>query len=386
MYKITTLNKISETGLSVLDPKRFAISTDEKDPDGIILRSFAMHDMELAPSLKGIARAGAGVNNVPIEKCTERGIVVFNTPGANANAVKELVVAALLLASRKIAQGITWAQSLKGQEDVAALVEKGKAAFVGPEIMGKKLGVIGLGAIGVLVANAASDLHMNVVGHDPFVSVDSAWAISTNVHKASSVDEIIETCDYITIHVPYNKETKGMINASLLSRVKPGARILNFSRGELVDNAAMVEALKSGRVQTYVTDFPVDMLLGLEGVVPIPHLGASTPESEENCAMMASQQLRDYLEYGNIKNSVNFPNCEMPFSGRKRVCVPHRNVPSVISSITAALGNRKINIDNMLNKSRGDYSYTMIDVDQDDLTGVAEELAALDGVIAVRII
>ena len=386
MYKIATLNKISDTGLSVLDKNKFAISSDEQNPDGAILRSFSMHEMELPSSLKCVARAGAGVNNIPLDKCSEQGIVVFNTPGANANAVKELVIAGLLLSSRKISQGITWAQTLKGQDGVAALVEKGKGAFVGPEIMGKKLGVIGLGAIGVLVANAASALKMDVVGFDPFLSVDAAWSVSTRVQKAKSVEEIIETCDYISIHVPFNKDTKGMINAETLANVKPGVRILNFSRGELVDNAAIIEALASGKVDTYVTDFPVDELLGVDGVIPVPHLGASSPESEENCAYMAALELRDYLEHGIIKNSVNFPNCDMPYTGRTRICVPHKNIPSVISAITTAVGKKNINIDNMMNKSRGDYAYTMLDVDQGDLVGLEAELMAVEGVISVRII
>jgi len=386
LYKIATLNKISDTGLSVLDKNKFAISSDEQNPDGAILRSFSMHEMELPSSLKCVARAGAGVNNIPLDKCSEQGIVVFNTPGANANAVKELVIAGLLLSSRKISQGITWAQTLKGQDGVAALVEKGKGAFVGPEIMGKKLGVIGLGAIGVLVANAASALKMDVVGFDPFLSVDAAWSVSTRVQKAKSVEEIIETCDYISIHVPFNKDTKGMINAETLANVKPGVRILNFSRGELVDNAAIIEALASGKVDTYVTDFPVDELLGVDGVIPVPHLGASSPESEENCAYMAALELRDYLEHGIIKNSVNFPNCDMPYTGRTRICVPHKNIPSVISAITTAVGKKNINIDNMMNKSRGDYAYTMLDVDQGDLVGLEAELMAVEGVISVRII
>ena len=386
MHKITTLNKISDTGLSVLDPSKFAISDNEKNPDAMILRSFSMHDMELPSSLKCVARAGAGVNNIPLDKCSEQGVVVFNTPGANANAVKELVLAGLLLSSRKITQGVAWAQGLKGQDGVAALVEKGKGAFVGPEIMGKKLGVIGLGAIGVLVANAANALKMDVMGYDPFLSVDAAWSVSTHVQKAASIDEIIESCDYITIHVPFNKDTKGMFNNETLARVKPGVRILNFSRGELVDNAAMIEALASGAVNTYVTDFPVDEMLGVEGVIPVPHLGASTPESEENCAQMAAQEMRDYLEHGIIRNSVNFPNCDMPYSGRKRICVPHKNIPSVIGAITTMLGNKKINIDNMMNKSRGDYAYTMVDVDNGDLAGIEAELMAVEGIISVRIV
>jgi len=387
MYKIATLNKISETGLASLDAAQFAISADEQNPDGIILRSFSMHDMELPASLLCVARAGAGVNNIPLDKCSELGVVVFNTPGANANAVKELVLASLLLSSRKIAQGIAWAQNLKGQEGVAALVEKGKAAFVGPEIMGKKLGVIGLGAIGNLVANAASAIGMEVIGFDAFLSVDAAWNLNPSVKKAAKMDEIIENCDYITIHVPFNKDTKGMFNAELFARVKKGLRLLNFSRGELVDNAALVEAIASGAVDSYVTDFPTEELLGVDGVIPVPHLGASTPESEENCAQMAAKELRDYLLHGNIKNSVNFPNCELPYAGRKRVCIAHKTAANVIVDVTTVLNEQKIGIADMISKNRGDYAYTIIDIDQDqDASALEAELIKVDSVIMVRIV
>ena len=386
MYKIATLNKISDTGLSVLDASKFAISADEKNPDGVILRSFSMHEMELPGSLSCVARAGAGVNNIPLDKCSEKGIVVFNTPGANANAVKELVLASLLLSSRKITQGVAWAQGLKGQADVAALVEKGKAAFVGPEAMGKKLGVIGLGAIGILVANAASALGMEVIGYDPFLSVQAAWNAEPCVKLAANIDEIAENCDYITVHVPYNKDTKGMVNAEMFGKMKKGVRILNFSRGELVNNADMIAALSDGVVDTYVTDFPVDELLGVDGVIPVPHLGASTPESEENCAQMAAKELRDYLMCGNIKNSVNFPNCEMPCTGHKRICIAHKNQANVIVDVTTALNAKQIGIVDMANKTRGDYAYTMIAVDQAELAAIETSLAAIDGVIRVRIV
>ena len=386
MFKIQTLNKISELGLSNLPKERFTVSSDIADPDGIVLRSASMHEMELPKSLLAVARAGAGVNNIPIDRCSEKGIVVFNTPGANANAVKEIVIASLLISSRKITQGVAWAQSLNGQTGVAALVEKGKAEFVGPEIAGKKLGVIGLGAIGVLVANAAVSLGMEVMGYDPFLSVDAAWKISRAVIKAPSVDAILEQCDYITIHVPYSNDTKGMLNEVALSKAKPGVRILNFSRGELVDNKAVVSAVKSGQVGCYVTDFPTEELLGIENIVTIPHLGASTPESEENCATMAVSQIRDYLENGNIKNSVNFPNCELPGIAKRRICVMHQNIPGIIGPITTAIAGKNINIDNMINKSKGNYAYTLIDVDRSELGGVEAELMSLSGVISVRVI
>jgi D-3-phosphoglycerate dehydrogenase len=345
-----------------------------------------MHDMTLPASLKAVARAGAGVNNIPIDKCSEQGIVVFNTPGANANAVKELVIAGLLISSRRVTDGINWAQSLQGQTDVAKLVEKGKADFVGPEIMGKKLGVIGLGAIGVLVANACNALGMEVYGFDPFVSVDSAWAISRGVNKAASLDEIYANCDYITVHVPFNKDTKGMIGDESIGKMKDGVRVLNFARGELVDNEAIKKAVGSGKVSFYVTDFPNEELLGIKNIITIPHLGASSPESEENCAAMAAMELKDFLESGSIKNSVNFPNCEVPYTGRKRICVTHRNVPSVLSALTAVFSNIKINIDNMTNKSKGDYAYTVIDIDATDMNGAENDLKKVDGVISIRVI
>lgn len=386
MYKITTLNKISDTGLAAINNSDFVISSDEKNPDGIILRSFDMHTMELPKSLKCVARAGAGVNNIPIDKCTEQGIVVFNTPGANANAVKELVIAALMMSSRKIFEGINWAQSLAGQTDVAKLIEKGKGDFVGPEISGKTLGVIGLGAIGILVANAAHSLGMNVIGYDPFMSVEAAWSISRSVQKAASLDEIYEKSDYIAIHVPFNKETKNMINEETLAKCKDGVRIINIARGELVDNTAIKAAVASGKVACYVTDFPNEEVLGVKGIITIPHLGASSPESEENCAQMAAAELKDFLLCGNIKNSVNLPNCEMPWTDKTRICIIHKNIPNMINSVTAAVAKKNINIDNMLNKSKGDYSYTMLDVDNAEISGVEDELMSVDGIVSVRVI
>ncbi len=386
MYKILALNKIAACGTDELPKDRFSIALEEKDPDGIILRSFSMHDMELPASLKAVARAGVGVNNIPIDKCSEKGIVVFYAPGANANAVKELVIGALMLSSRKIYQGINYAQGLKGQTGVAATVEKGKADFVGPEIMGKKLGVIGLGAIGVLVANVCNALGMDVYGYDPYLSVDAAWNLSRGVRKAKSVDSIISECDYITVHVPLNKDTKNMFNAEAFAKMKKGVRLLNFSRGELVDNEAVKAAVASGQVAVYVTDFPSEDILGVDNIITIPHLGASTPESEDNCAVMAAIELREYLEYGNIKNSVNFPDCELPFTGKKRFCVMHKNIPNVVGPLTTALAVKNINIDNMINKSKGEYAYTMIDVDQTEVGDAYEELQKVDGVISVRVI
>ena len=310
MHNILCLNKISPLGTDRLG-ENYTYAAEIENPEGILVRSAAMHDMELPNSLLAIARAGAGVNNIPVEKCAEAGIVVFNTPGANANAVKELVLAALLLTSRKIVPAIEWAQTLKGTADISKQVEKGKSAFAGPEILGKKLGVIGLGAIGVLVANAAQTLGMQVYGFDPFLSVDAAWNLSSDIVKAASVDEIFEKCDYITIHVPLNDSTRGLIGADALKKVKKGVRVLNFSRGALVDTDAMLAALADGTVAAYATDFPDDALLGVENVIAIPHLGASTPESEDNCAVMAAEELKDYIENGNIRNAVNFPNISM---------------------------------------------------------------------------
>ncbi len=361
MYQIQTLNKISKKGLAVLD-SNYNCADEIDNPDGIILRSYKMHDMELPESLRAVARAGAGVNNIPIDKCTDAGIVVFNTPGANANAVKELVIAALLLSSRKIVQGIEWAKTLAGEGDaVGALVEKGKSNFVGPEIEGKTLGVVGLGAIGVRVANAAHHLGMDVVGFDPYLSVDAAWHLTRFAHKANSLDEVLQKADYITIHVPSTPSTKGMFNSEAFANMKKGSRLLNFSRGDLVDETDVQEALENGALATYITDFASEALLKNDKVICMPHLGASTPESEENCAVMAANEIKDFLENGNIKNSVNFPNCDMGKKTGDRITILHKNVPSMIKKITDVLDS--VNIANMLNKSKGDNAYTMIDVD-----------------------
>ncbi len=384
MFNIQTLNKISKKGLSVLDAN-YNIADEIENPDGIILRSFKMHDMELPKSLRAVARAGAGVNNIPIEKCTENGVVVFNTPGANANAVKELVLAGLFLASRKIVNGIEWVKTLKGEGDnISSLVEKGKSNFAGPEIYGKTLGVVGLGAIGVRVANDAHHLGMNVVGYDPFLSVDAAWNLTRFAHKANSLDELLETADYITVHIPATPTTKGMFNSEAFAKMKKGARLLNFSRGELVDEKDLIEALDNGDLAAYITDFGSDDLIGREDVVCMPHLGASTPESEENCAVMAAAEIKDFLENGNIKNSVNFPNCDMGVAHGDRVTILHKNVPSMLKNITDAFSS--VNISNMLNKSKGDNAYTMIDIDGKCDNSIIKELENMADVIKVTLL
>lgn len=386
MHKILCLNKISPIGTDRLGAN-YEFSTEMQNPEGILVRSAAMHDMELPKELLAIARAGAGVNNIPIPKCSENGIVVFNTPGANANAVKELVLAALLMTSRKIIPAVDWAKTLKGNgKEVSKMVEKGKGAFAGPEIMGKKLGVIGLGAIGVLVANAAHRLGMQVYGFDPFLSVDAAWHLSSSIEKAASMDDIFTKCDYITVHVPLNNETRGLIGADALAKTKDGVRILNFSRGELVDTDAILPMLANGHVAAYATDFPDDALIGVENVLAIPHLGASTPESEDNCAVMAVDEMKDYLENGNITNSVNFPAISMPRDAQTRICIAHRNIPNTIGSFTALCGEANINIENMLSKSRGDWAYTILDVSNDVDPPMIEKLEALDPVVRARVI
>lgn len=384
MYQIQTLNKISKKGLAVLD-SNYNCADEIENPDGIILRSYKMHDMELPKSLRAIARAGAGVNNIPIDKCTDAGIVVFNTPGANANAVKELVIAALLLSSRKIVQGIEWAKTLAGEGDaVGSLVEKGKSNFVGPEIEGKTLGVVGLGAIGVRVANAAHHLGMDVVGFDPYLSVDAAWHLTRFAHKANSLDEVLEKADYITIHVPSTPSTKGMFNSEAFANMKKGSRLLNFSRGDLVDETDVQEALENGTLAAYVTDFASEALLKNDKVICMPHLGASTPESEENCAVMAATEIKDFLENGNIKNSVNFPNCDMGKKTGDRITILHKNVPSVIKKITDILDS--VNIANMLNKSKGDNAYTMIDIDGKCDTALTAAISEMPEVIKVTLL
>ncbi len=386
MFKIKTYNKISKSGLEVFDDK-YTIGDEVENADGAIVRSAALHDEEFPETLQAIARAGAGTNNIPIEKCSEQGIVVFNTPGANANAVKELVIVGLLISSRRVISGIEWAKTLKGEGDaVGKLVEKGKGAFAGPEIKGKKLGVIGLGAIGVMVANAANHLGMTVYGYDPYLSVKSAWNLNHNAVYINDINEIFANCDYITIHVPLTDSTKNLINADTIARCKNGVRILNFSRAALVNDADLKAALESGKVASYVTDFPTDDVLGADGVIAIPHLGASTPESEDNCASMAAKELMDYIENGNIVNSVNLPEVTMPRSGENRICVIHKNIPNILTQITGVFAGDGVNIENLLNKSRGDYAYTMLDTGAADVAAVVEEIKAIDGIIKVRAI
>ncbi len=386
MYNIQTLNKIAACGTDLLDKSKYAFGDDIANPDAILVRSAAMHDMELGSNLLAIARAGAGVNNIPIDKCSEKGVVVFNTPGANANAVKELIICALLLSSRKIPASMEWIKTLKGKGDeVGKLVEKGKSQFVGPEIMGKKLGVIGLGAIGVLVANAAAALGMEVYGADPFLNVEHALKLSGKVHYVKSNKEIFEQCDYITLHVPATAETKGMINAEAIASMKKSVRLLNFSRDALIDETAVINALDNGGMACYVTDFATDALIGHENVITLPHLGASTPESEDNCAVMACNEIRDYIERGDIKNSVNLPNMEMVITGSAKICVIHKNVEGVINNITAPISAAGMNIENMQSKSKNDYAYTCLDV-SGNTSGIEDKLKAVENVVGVRVI
>lgn len=383
MFKIQTLNKISSIGLNLLPGEDYEHASEIVNPDAILVRSQNMLDMKLPESLKAVARAGAGVNNIPVSICSERGIVVFNTPGANANAVKELVFTALLLSSRRVYEGIAWAKSLAGQKDVAKTVEKEKSKFIGPELKDKKLGVIGLGAIGVMVANDAEALGMDVTGYDPYLSVESAWGLSRSIKKALSLDNLIAESDYITLHLPLNDKTRNMLNNQKFNIMKKGVRILNFSRGELVNNADLKTVIAEGIVEVYVTDFPDDDLVKMDKVIPVPHLGASTPEAEDNCAVMAVNQLKDFLENGNIKNSVNFPECILPRSAEKRLIIANKNIPNIIGQITPILAEKNINITEMLNKSKGDYAFNIIDIDScaDD---VIAKLKTIHGVIMVR--
>lgn len=385
MYEILKLNEISKVAGTVFNGD-YNLVKESANPDGIVLRSFNMHEYDIPSSVLCVGRAGAGVNNIPLDKCAEKGIVVFNTPGANANAVKELVLCGLFLAGRKIVDGINWASTLKGKgAEVAKLAEKGKSNFVGKEIMGKTLGVIGLGAIGVLVANAASALGMNVLGYDPYISIDGAWHLNHKVEKATDINDIFKKSDFITLHVPLNDSTRGEINADTIALMKRGAAVLNFARGELVDSKAMLDAVASGKISRYVTDFPSDEMLGVENVVVIPHLGASTPEAEDNCAVMVAHQMRDFLENGNVTNSVNFPACKLPrINGCFRVTVIHKNVKNVLNSVTGIVSGKGVNIANMLSQAKGDYAYLILDLDEalDDAT--IKEIESLEPVIRVR--
>lgn len=386
MYQIQTMNRISPAGLARLDAAQFSIADACARPDGILVRSASLHDMPLPESLLAVARAGAGVNNIPVDACSAAGVVVFNTPGANANAVKELVLAGLVLAGRKVVQGAVWAKTLAGQPGLAKRVEQGKGDFAGPELAGKTLGVVGLGAIGARVANMAVHLGMDVLGYDPYISVDGAWSLSRSVRHCLDLRELLGQCDYLTLHLPVTPDTKNLLNGKTLAACKPGVRVLNFARAELVDSAALLAALDAGQAAAYVTDFAADALLAHPQCVCLPHLGASTPESEENCAVMAAGQLRDYLCSGNIVNSVNFPNLSMPRTGGARVCVIHKNVPGMLAVITDAAGKAKVNIENLTNKSKGAYAYTMLDAAGPVDETVAAAIRALPDMIRVRLL
>ena len=390
MYTIRTLNQIASTGLARLPEKTFVIDENAENPEGIILRSFDLHKMELNEGLLAVARAGAGTNNIPIEKCTQKGIPVFNTPGANANAVKELVLAGLFASSRRIIAGASWVQSLKDTgENVEKAVEAGKKAFTGPELAGKTLGVIGLGAIGVQVANAALDLEMEVIGYDPFLSLESAWHLSPKVVHEESMETLVAKADYITLHIPLNDKTRNTFDEKLFAATKPGARLLNFARGALVDNAALKKAIADGIIARYMTDFPSEDLLGdPTNIIVTPHLGASTPESEENCAIMAAQEIREYLTYGNIKNSVNFPNCVVPYNGKPRITICHRNIVNMIGQLGAVFTKYGVNIDKLVNNSKGELAYNIVVCDNlpENVQAMMDDLYAIHTVLKVRIL
>ena len=387
MYNIKKLNAISDIVYTKLPKATYAVTShmEDSEADAFLVRSANCHDIPLSSKILAFARAGAGVNNIPIGKCTEMGIAVFNTPGANANAVKELVLCGLLIASRDVVGGIEWAKSLAGQGDaIGALVEKGKNQFVGPEIFGKTLGIIGLGAIGVMVANAAVALGMKVVGYDPFISIDSAWHLSDTVCRALTLDSLLAESDYITIHVPLMKDTENYLSAPEIANMKQGVVILNFARGGLVDHAALFEAMEAGKVARYVTDFPDDCCIGNKKAICIPHLGASTPESEENCAQMAAEELQYYIEIGGIKNSVNLPDCQLTKSKHSRITLIHKNLPNMVSRMTSILGSEGINIEEMVNKSRGQIAYTVFDLNKNPSDECIDNLLKIDGIIRVR--
>ena len=387
MYKIKTMNHISPYGLQKLEERGCVVGEDIQAPDGLILRSADLHSYAFEPSLIAIARSGAGTNNIPLEDCCRRGIVVFNSPGANAEAVKEQILCSLVLSSRDVLGSIDWVKGLNGRgKDIPALVEKGKSQFAGPELMGKTLGVIGLGAIGSRVANCAIALGMEVYGYDPYISIDAAWNLSSQVHHCVNLNDMLPLCDYITIHVPYLPTTKDTINTQTLSLCKDGVKILNYARGELVNTPALLEALENGRVSGYMTDFPAEALLGRPGVICTPHLGASTPEAEDNCAVMAAQEISDYLKNGNITHSVNLPEVVQPRAGGRRICIIHKNEPGMISQITALTTEAGLNIENMVNKSKKNMAYTMLDATGAVNAALADKLAAIPAVIRVRIL
>ncbi len=385
MKKIQLLNKIAAIGTDIFDKSVYEVGEGLENPDAIMVRSASMHEMTFGDNLRAIARAGAGVNNIPIDRCAEEGIVVFNTPGANANGVKELAIAALILAARDVVGGVEWAKTLVGNPDAAKAVEKGKGAYVGHELAGKTLGVIGLGAIGGMVANVATHLGMKVIGCDPYITVNAAWSLSRSIEKAASYDEIYAKADYITLHVPATETTKGMINAKTIGMMKDGVRIVNLARADLVNAEDLKAALESGKIASYVTDFPTPATIGVKGIVNIPHLGASTYESEDNCAVMAAHELDEFLSNGNIRNSVNFPNVSIPHTGASRVCLAHKNIPNVLNSITAIISEKGINIENMSNASRGDYAYTIVEIATDVPAGAKEAFEAIEGVIRVTL-
>jgi len=387
VYKLKTLNKIAQAGLDVVTDDGIFVDNDTATPDAIMVRSADMKSMELPESLLCIARAGAGTNNIPIDVCSQKGVAVFNTPGANSEAVKELVICALLMASRDVVGGIEWVHSIKENGDeIPKMVEKGKSSFIGPEIVGKTLGVVGLGAIGAKIANTALDLGMKVYGYDPYLSVDAAWRLSSHVKHATDIDTIYQNCDYITLHVPYMKETHHMLNKEAFAKMKDGVRIINLARGELVDDEALLDALDSTKVARYVTDFPNAITANAPNTIPMPHLGASTPESEEKCAIMAAQEAADYLLSGNIKNSVNMPAVTLDRMGASRVCVIHRNVPRMLNSFLDLIGGENINVAHMINAARGELAYTIIDTDTPVSAKIPEAIGALPDVIRVRVL
>ncbi len=387
MFRIRTMNKISPEGLELFPRDKYEVASDLPNPDALLVRSADLHDLELPESVKAIGRAGAGVNNIPIPRCSERGIVVFNTPGGNANAVKELAIASLLLSSRRIVDGINWCAGIADKADeVPELVEKGKSKFEGPEIKGKTLGVIGLGAIGVMVANDAVALGMEVIGYDPFISVDAAWSLSRSVRRADTLEGLLIKADYITLHAPLTDATKGILDAEKFRIMKKGSRVVNLARGGLVNEADMITALKDGRVGAYVTDFPTAELLACERAICVPHLGASTPEAEDNCAAMAVRQLMDYLESGNIKNSVNFPHCKLEQRAPHRLLVANRNIPNMVGQITTILAAANINITDLINHHRDQFAYNIIDTEQEIPIEILGRIGAVDGIIRVRTI
>ena len=384
MLKVKLMNKIAKVGTDVLSSTRYEVGADVENEDAIMVRSAALHEMPFSKTLRAIARCGAGVNNIPVEKCTEKGIVVFNTPGANANAVKELVLAALVLSSRDIIGGVKWTETLAGQENVAKQVEAGKSAFVGHELAGKTLGVVGLGAIGGMVANAAISLGMNVMGYDPYITAKAAWSLAPSVRQASDYEEIFKRCDYISLHVPATPQTKNMICEKSISQMKDGVRILNLARADLVNANDLKQAIESGKVASYVTDFPTEETVGVKGIIAIPHLGASTVESEDHCAIMAAQQLDEYLSCGNIRNSVNFPTVGIPVSGNPRVCIMNKNIPNMLSQITSVFSARNINIEHLANGSKGEVAYTIVETNVSADEEILKALNDIEGVFGVR--